>query len=47
MVPVAKNNVVVVEVDNLLVNWPTYVFDFTPDQPGPIVCFQPSFVTMY
>jgi len=36
MVPVSKNNVVVVEVDNLLVNWPTYVFDLTPDQPGPL-----------
>lgn len=47
MVPVAKNNVIVVKVDNLLVNWPTYIFDFTPDKPGPVVCFQFLFVTMY
>ena len=36
-IPVAQNNTIVLEVDNLLVDWPTYVIKFTPDQPGPLV----------
>ncbi|KAF8129185.1 hypothetical protein EV363DRAFT_1451216 [Boletus edulis] len=36
MIPVAKNNTIILEVDNLLINWPTYVINFTPDEPGPI-----------
>ncbi|KAF9231985.1 hypothetical protein BU15DRAFT_81771 [Melanogaster broomeanus] len=34
---IAGDNTMVLEVDNLLSGWPTYVIDFTPDQPGPIV----------
>ncbi|KAG6379030.1 hypothetical protein JVT61DRAFT_11456 [Boletus reticuloceps] len=37
MIPVAKNNTIILEVDNLLINWPTYVINFTPDEPGPII----------
>ncbi|KAG1730741.1 hypothetical protein EDB19DRAFT_1912780 [Suillus lakei] len=29
-------NVVVIEIDNLLVGWPTYTLDFTPEHPGPL-----------
>jgi hypothetical protein len=32
------DNVVILEIDNLLSGWPTYVLDFTPERPGPLVC---------
>jgi hypothetical protein len=37
-IPVTQNNTIILEVDNLLIDWPTYVIKFTPDQPGPLVC---------
>ncbi|KIK81519.1 hypothetical protein PAXRUDRAFT_155952 [Paxillus rubicundulus Ve08.2h10] len=30
-------NVLILTVDNLLTGWPTYIIDFTPEQPGPMV----------
>ncbi|KAF8833176.1 hypothetical protein BDN67DRAFT_986193 [Paxillus ammoniavirescens] len=30
-------NVLILTVDNLLTGWPTYIIDFTPKQPGPMV----------
>ncbi|KAF8834604.1 hypothetical protein BDN67DRAFT_985197 [Paxillus ammoniavirescens] len=30
-------NVLILTVDNLLTSWPTYIIDFTPEQPGPMV----------
>ncbi|KAG2081009.1 hypothetical protein BD769DRAFT_1684497 [Suillus cothurnatus] len=30
------DNVVILEIDNLLSGWPTYVLDFTPERPGPL-----------
>ncbi|KIK76547.1 hypothetical protein PAXRUDRAFT_18125 [Paxillus rubicundulus Ve08.2h10] len=32
----ASNNTIVLEVDNLLTGWPSYVIDYTPTQPGPV-----------
>ncbi|KIK97809.1 hypothetical protein PAXRUDRAFT_9953 [Paxillus rubicundulus Ve08.2h10] len=29
----ASNNTIVIEVDNLLTGWPSYVIDYTPTQP--------------
>ncbi|KAG2348742.1 hypothetical protein BDR05DRAFT_995146 [Suillus weaverae] len=29
-------NVVVLEIENLLSGWPTYILDFTPEHPGPL-----------
>jgi hypothetical protein len=31
------DNVILMEVDNLLVGWPTYELNFTPKKPGPLV----------
>ncbi|KAG6379343.1 hypothetical protein JVT61DRAFT_11803 [Boletus reticuloceps] len=36
MIPVAQDNTIVLEVDNLLADWPTYVIKLTPDHPGPL-----------
>ena len=33
----APKNTMVLEIDNLLAGWPTYMIDYTPDEPGPIV----------
>jgi len=33
----ATDNVVILEVDNLLSGWPTYIVDFTPKKTGPVV----------
>jgi hypothetical protein len=32
-----RDNVIVMEVDNLLVGWPAYEIKFTPHKPGPVV----------
>ena len=31
------DNVLLLEVNNLLTGWPTYIINFTPEQPGPLV----------
>ncbi|KAG2111762.1 hypothetical protein DEU56DRAFT_919953 [Suillus clintonianus] len=31
-----RDNVIVMEVDNLLVGWPAYEIKFTPKKPGPV-----------
>jgi len=33
----APKNTMILEVDNLLLGWPTYMVDYTPNEPGPIV----------
>ena len=33
----ASDNTVVLEVDNLLADWPTYLIRYTPQQPGETV----------
>ncbi|KAG2124046.1 hypothetical protein DEU56DRAFT_828422 [Suillus clintonianus] len=30
------DNTIVIEIDNLLIGWPTYTIDFTPERPGPV-----------
>ncbi|KAG0692238.1 hypothetical protein DFH29DRAFT_1009026 [Suillus ampliporus] len=30
------DNIIVLEIDNLLSGWPTYILDFTPERPGPL-----------
>jgi len=35
--PTVRDNTIVIEVDNLLIGWPTYTIDFTPAHPGPLV----------
>lgn len=37
VVTTGPKNTIVLEIDNLLLGWPTYVIDYTPDQPGPVV----------
>jgi hypothetical protein len=32
-----EDNIVVVEIDNLLSGWPTYMIDLTLQRPGPLV----------
>jgi hypothetical protein len=32
-----RDNVVAMDVDNILIGWPTYEINFTPDTPGPLV----------
>ena len=36
-VVLSKANVIVLEIDNLLANWPTYVINYTLQEPGPQV----------
>lgn len=31
-------NVIVLEVDNILQGWPSYLINFTPESTGPHVC---------
>ncbi|KAG0705117.1 hypothetical protein DFH29DRAFT_997159 [Suillus ampliporus] len=30
------DNTIVIEIDNLLIGWPTYTINFTPEHPGPV-----------
>jgi hypothetical protein len=31
------DNTIVIEIDNLLIGWPTYTIHFEPECPGPVV----------
>lgn len=35
---IIRDNVIVMEIENLLTGWPTYEIEFTPENPGPLVC---------
>jgi hypothetical protein len=37
-----EDNIIVMDVENLLVGWPTYEVQFTPQNPGPVVSGCPS-----
>jgi len=34
---IIRDNVIVMDIENLLTGWPTYKIDFTPENPGPLV----------
>jgi hypothetical protein len=34
---IIRDNVIVMDIENLLTGWPTYEIDFTPENPGPLV----------
>ena len=38
-ITINQNNIIVLEIDNLLSNWPTYVLNYIPEQPGPLIQF--------
>ncbi|KAG2747048.1 hypothetical protein P692DRAFT_20736645 [Suillus brevipes Sb2] len=31
-----RDNVIVMDIENLLTGWPTYEIEFTPENPGPL-----------
>ncbi|KAG1729450.1 hypothetical protein EDB19DRAFT_1913366 [Suillus lakei] len=33
---IIRDNVIVMDIDNLLTGWPTYEINFTPENPGPL-----------
>ncbi|KIK44432.1 hypothetical protein CY34DRAFT_11104 [Suillus luteus UH-Slu-Lm8-n1] len=40
---IIRDNVIVMEIENLLTGWPTYEIEFTPENPGPlklIICLK-------
>jgi hypothetical protein len=43
---IIRDNVVVMDIENLLTGWPTYEIEFTPENPGPLVCNLDLFILL-
>jgi hypothetical protein len=41
------DNHIFMDIENLLVDWPTYTVQFTPTHPGPVVCIYFEFRAVF